>query len=81
MILVTGATGLVGSHLIKELSGKGEPVLALYNKTKPSEALEKLATWKQVDISVSYTHLDVYKRQILLLPLVLLFLPLPRVLC
>ena len=50
MILVTGATGLVGSHLIKELSGKGEPVLALYNKTKPSEALEKLATWKQVDI-------------------------------
>jgi nucleoside-diphosphate-sugar epimerase len=50
MILVTGATGLVGSHLIKELSGQREPVLALYNKTKPSPALEKLATWKQVDI-------------------------------
>ncbi|MFY7965322.1 MAG: NAD-dependent epimerase/dehydratase family protein [Chitinophagaceae bacterium] len=50
MILVTGATGLVGSHLIKELSGKGEPVVALYNKTKPSADLETLATWKQVDI-------------------------------
>lgn len=50
MILVTGATGVVGSHLIKELSKQNIAVVALYNKTKPSAELEKLATWKQVDI-------------------------------
>lgn len=50
MILVTGATGLVGSHLIKELSKTNGSIVALYNKTKPSSELEKLATWKQVDI-------------------------------
>ena len=50
MILVTGATGLVGSHLIKKLSKTNGSIVALYNKTKPSSELEKLATWKQVDI-------------------------------
>jgi nucleoside-diphosphate-sugar epimerase len=50
MILVTGATGLVGSHLIKELSKKGDSIVALYNKTQPPAELEMLATWKQIDI-------------------------------
>jgi len=50
MILVTGASGLVGSHLIKELSKTNSSIVGLYNKTKPSTKLEKLATWKQVDI-------------------------------
>ncbi len=50
MILVTGATGLVGSHLIKELSKTNSLIVALYNKTKPPAELEKFATWKQVDI-------------------------------
>ncbi|MEO6583713.1 MAG: NAD-dependent epimerase/dehydratase family protein [Ferruginibacter sp.] len=35
MILVTGAAGLVGSELIAQLSGQGEQIRALYNKTKP----------------------------------------------
>lgn len=50
MILVTGATGLVGSHLVKELAKTNSDVVALYNKTKPSAEQEKLATWKQIDI-------------------------------
>ncbi len=50
MILITGATGLVGSHLLKELSKNNASVIALYNKTKPGANIEKLATWKQVDI-------------------------------
>ncbi len=33
MVLVTGGAGLVGSELIRQLLGKGEQVLALYNKT------------------------------------------------
>ena len=50
MILITGATGLVGSHLLKELAKNNTPIIALYNKTKPTTSIEKLATWKQVDI-------------------------------
>lgn len=50
MILVTGATGLLGSHLINELAKNNSNIVALYNKTKPSADLEKLAQWKQVDI-------------------------------
>ncbi|MFX8285813.1 NAD-dependent epimerase/dehydratase family protein, partial [Acinetobacter baumannii] len=36
MILVTGATGLLGSHLVKQLSAKGKLVKALYRTTIPS---------------------------------------------
>lgn len=50
MILITGATGLVGSHLVKELAKTNQNIVALYNKTKPSAQQEKLATWKQVNI-------------------------------
>ncbi len=50
MILVTGATGLVGSHLVKELAKTNRNIVALYNKKKPSDELKKLADWKQVDI-------------------------------
>lgn len=50
MILITGATGLVGSHLLKELSKKNTSIIALYNNTKPNADIEKIATWQQVDI-------------------------------
>lgn len=50
MILVTGATGLLGSHLLKELAKTNENIIALYNNTQPISLIEKLATWKQVDI-------------------------------
>ena len=36
MILVTGATGLIGQHLIKELLNDNVPIKCLYNKTKPN---------------------------------------------
>lgn len=50
MIIVTGASGLVGSHIIKELSLQQKNIIALYNTTAVSKELESLATWKQVDI-------------------------------
>ena len=50
MIIVTGASGLVGSHIIKELSLQQKNIIALYNTTAASKELESLATWKQVDI-------------------------------
>lgn len=50
MILVTGASGLVGSHLVKELSRNTKEIIALYNSSKPSKDLENLANWHQIDI-------------------------------
>ncbi|MGB1970903.1 MAG: NAD-dependent epimerase/dehydratase family protein [Flavobacteriaceae bacterium] len=39
MILVTGATGLVGAHLCLELLQKNQPVVALYRREKKRQAL------------------------------------------
>ena len=65
MILVTGATGLLGSHLLYELTSKGESCVALchskskisqvtdlfkyYNPTKADEFLKQI-TWKEGDL-------------------------------
>lgn len=56
MILVTGASGFLGQHLIERLSRDGQPVRAVYNHTPPSEALLSLPhiTWQKADL------LDVY---------------------
>ncbi len=50
MIVVTGASGLVGSQVVKELSKQHNNIIALYHSTPPSKELQALATWKQVDI-------------------------------
>jgi uncharacterized protein YbjT (DUF2867 family) len=39
MILVTGATGNIGSHLVRELAGSGVPVRALVRKSRDHGAL------------------------------------------
>lgn len=49
MVLVTGATGLVGSHLIKALLQKGEQVRALYHSALPPADLQN-AEWVKCDI-------------------------------
>jgi dihydroflavonol-4-reductase len=56
MILVTGASGFVGQHLVKMLSTKQQPVRALYNSTQPPQALQHLSniSWMQCDL------LDIY---------------------
>jgi dihydroflavonol-4-reductase len=48
MIFVTGATGLVGSHLILSLLLKGQPVRALKRKGSDIERVKKIFNW--------YTH-------------------------
>lgn len=48
MILVTGGTGLVGSHLIKKLLADGKQVKALYRKEVPF--LDKNLHWVAGDI-------------------------------
>lgn len=56
MVLVTGASGLVGQHLVRFLSAKGEHVRALYHKNAPTDELRGLPNieWYRYDL------LDVY---------------------
>src|SRR3954447_26083117 len=50
MVLVTGATGLVGSHLIQALVQQGKPVRALYRSSIPAYAGADKVEWVQGDI-------------------------------
>ena len=50
MIFVTGASGLVGAHLIQSLIEKGKPVIALYRKEIPSFKHSDKIIWRQGDI-------------------------------
>ena len=50
MIFVTGASGLVGAHLIQSLLEKGKSVIALYRKEIPSFKGADKVIWRQGDI-------------------------------
>lgn len=50
MILVTGATGLVGSHLLQALLNKGEKVRALYRSIVPTIHHADKVDWVKGDI-------------------------------
>lgn len=68
MILVTGGTGLVGTHLIYKLLEKGEKVKAIRRKNSKVEKLEKIIAYyhqKPVDLLKNFEWvygdiLDVY---------------------
>jgi nucleoside-diphosphate-sugar epimerase len=49
MIFVTGATGLIGSFLVRELLARGLAVRALYRKAAPGQAFP-MVEWVQGDI-------------------------------
>lgn len=52
MILVTGASGFLGQHLVRRLSQAGNPVRAIYHHTQPSDSLLQLpdVTWQKADL-------------------------------
>ena len=48
-ILVTGAAGFAGSHVVKTLAGAGN-IIGWTRATPPPEEIAPLATWQQVDL-------------------------------
>lgn len=50
MILITGATGLVGSHLLRRLVLGGKKVRATYRNSIPVSDIAHLVEWVQADI-------------------------------
>ena len=48
-ILVTGAAGFAGSHVVQTLAGAGN-VIGWMRATPPPEEIAPLATWQQVDL-------------------------------
>ncbi len=49
-VLVTGGGGLLGSHLLKRLAGKGHKITALYRNSFPNELLPDNITWLKADV-------------------------------
>jgi len=50
MVFVTGATGLVGAHLIADLVKQGVAVTAIYRKSIPTTTYTDKVIWKKADI-------------------------------
>lgn len=52
MVLVTGASGFLGQHIVRLLSGKGQEVRAMYHKHPPSCSLASLpgVKWMRSDL-------------------------------
>jgi len=50
LILVTGATGFLGTHLLQELRKQDMPVRALYHKNEPNQELREQVQWQQCNL-------------------------------
>ncbi len=52
MVLVTGGSGFLGRHLVRQLAAGGQAVRALYHHNAPSTEMQSLPgiTWQQCDL-------------------------------
>ena len=63
MVLITGASGFIGQHLVRLLSSKGETIRALYHANAPNPALKDLpgVNWMQCDLLDIYAVAEAFK--------------------
>ncbi len=65
IILVTGGTGLVGSHLLYELTSKGLFVRALCRKTSNIEQVRKVFSFYTQKVEEFFSHIEWFEGDIL----------------
>lgn len=58
MILVTGGTGLVGSHLLFKLVNKHNAVRAIYRRAHKLEAVKKVFSYYTQDVETLYNKIE-----------------------
>jgi dihydroflavonol-4-reductase len=58
MILVTGGTGLVGSHLLYQLTAKNEKIKAIYRTEKSFEAVKRVFSYFTDDVDLHFSKID-----------------------
>lgn len=60
-IIITGATGSLGAHLVRHYAAAGHEILAVGRTANPPVTLLKLAKWQQADITktLSFPEADV----------------------
>jgi dihydroflavonol-4-reductase len=58
MILVTGGTGLVGSHLLYKLTSNNESVRAIYRRAHKLEAVKKVFSYYTNDVETLYNRIE-----------------------
>lgn len=68
MILVTGGTGLVGSHLLYQLTLENENIKAIYRTEKSFEAVKKIFSYFTDDVEMLFSKIDWIKADITDIP-------------
>ena len=58
MILVTGGTGLVGSHLLAKLVAKDKPIRAIYRKTSNLDTVKKVFSYYYPDFDKKFQAIE-----------------------
>ena len=62
MILVTGGTGLVGSHLLFELTKTDQNIRALYRSTKTIKNVKKVFSYYTDKTETQFKKLNGFKQ-------------------
>jgi len=57
-IIITGATGFVGAHLVRHFSSIGHEVIALGRQEEPPKGLNFFAQWQKVDLTEKVKQLE-----------------------
>ena len=68
MILVTGGTGLVGSHLLYQLSTQNENIKAIYRNEKSLEAVKRVFSYFTNDVENLFSKISWIKADITDIP-------------